>query len=191
MSVLGLILLAGVGVVALGSGSGLIALPYEMFVLDQRVPVVFRLHMLSSAMALLLVPFVIGVRHRPSLHRKLGRVLGFFVVTGALTALPVAVLSHSSLPARAGFFVQGLVWLALLTGGLMAIRRRDRATHARFMVAMAAVATGAIWFRLMTGTAIMLKLPFEQCYAMAAWLGWLIPLTIVIRFPAVFPALRG
>ena len=181
---------AGVGIIALGSGSGLIALPYEMFVLDQRVPVVFRLHMLSSALALLLLPLVIGFRHRPSVHRKLGRVLGFFVVIGALTALPVAVLSHSTFAARAGFFVQGLVWLALLTAGLMAIRRRDRGTHARFMVAMAAVTTGAVWFRLLTGAAIMLKLPFEESYVLASWLGWLIPLTIVTRWPSVVPALR-
>jgi uncharacterized membrane protein YozB (DUF420 family) len=160
-----------------------------MFVLDQRLPVVFRLHMLSSAFALLLVPIVIGFRRHPSVHRKLGRVLGLFVIIGALTALPVAVMSHSSFAARAGFFVQGLVWLALLTSGLMAIRRRDRGTHARFMVAMAAVTTGAIWFRLMTGTAIMLELPFEASYAVASWLGWIIPLAIVTRWPALVPAL--
>ena len=56
---------------------------------------------------------------------------------------------------------------------------------------MAAVTTGAIWFRLMTGTAIMLKLPFEPAYAMAAWLGWLIPLTIVTRWPGLVPVLRA
>ncbi len=161
-----------------------------MFVLDQRVPIVFRVHMVSSAFALLLLPLVIGLRHRPRVHRKLGRVLGFFVVVGALTALPVAVMSHSSFAAQAGFFVQGLVWLALLTAGLMAIRRRDRATHARFMVAMAAVTTGAIWFRVLTGSAIMLELPFETSYAVASWLGWLIPLTIVTRWPNAVPALR-
>ncbi len=154
------------------------------------MPVVFRLHMLSSAVALLLLPLVIGLRHRPSLHRKVGRVLGLFVIIGALTALPVAVMSHSSVAAKAGFFVQGLVWLGLLTSGLMAIRRRDRGTHARFMVAMAAVTTGAIWFRLLTGAAIMLELPFEASYAAASWLGWLIPLTVVTRWPALVPALR-
>ncbi len=184
-------MLAGVGLVALGSGSGLIALPYEMFVLDQRVPVVFRLHMLSSAFALLLLPVVIAARQRPSLHRKVGRVLAFFVVAGALTALPVAVLSHSSWPARAGFFTQGVVWLSLLTAGLMAIRRRDRGTHARFMIAMAAVTTGAIWFRVMTGAAILLHLPFEASYAAASWLAWLIPLTIVTRAPGLVPPLSS
>lgn len=184
-----MVLLAGVGLIALGSGSGLIALPYEMFILDQRMPVVFRLHMLSSGVALLLLPAVIAARQRPSLHRKMGRVLAFFVIAGALTALPVAVLSHASFAARAGFFAQGVVWLSLLTAGLMAIRRRDRGTHQRFMMAMAAVTTGAIWFRLMTGTAILLHLPFEASYAAASWLGWLIPLTIVTRVPHLVPGL--
>jgi len=162
-----------------------------MFILDSRAPVVFRVHMLSSAFALLLVPLVIGLRQRPPLHRNLGRLLGFFVVVGAVTALPVAILSHSSLVARAGFFVQGIVWLGLLGAGLRAIWNRDRATHARFMVAMAAVTTGAVWFRLMTGSAILLELPFEESYAAASWLAWLIPLSIVTRWPGVVPALKA
>ena len=73
----------------------------------------------------------------------------------------------------------------------MAIRRQYRDTHMRFMIAMAAVTTGAIWFRVMTGTAILLHLPFEASYAAASWLGWLIPLTIVTRAPGLVPSLLG
>ncbi len=163
----------------------MIALPYEMFVLSQRMPVVFRLHMVSAAAALLLVPFVIAYRHRPQMHRMLGRVLGAFVVIGGLTALPVAIFSESSLAARAGFFVQGIVWMALLAAGIAAIRGGKRTTHARFMLAMVAVTTGAMWFRVITGSAIALGLPFEPVYVAAAWLGWLIPLAIVTAMPGL------
>jgi Predicted membrane protein (DUF2306) len=183
ISGLTLVLCAVVGVIALGSGSGFIALPFEMAVLRDRVPVLFSLHMLASALALLLVPFVIGFRHRADVHRKLGRVLGFFVVTGALTALPVAIMSHSSLAARAGFFTQGVVWLALLTAGLMAARVRNYVRHARCMIAMAAVTTGAVWFRLITGIALATGLPFTPMYALASWIGWIIPLALVASRP--------
>ena len=172
-------------VVAIGSGTGLIPLPYEMFVLAERMPVVFKAHMISSAFALLLIPAVIAMRRLPDVHRMLGRVLGAFVVIGGLTALPVAIFSHSSLVARAGFFVQGLVWMALLASGIMAIRRGNRARHVSLMLAMAAVTTGAVWFRLMIGLAIYFHLPFEPVYSAAAWIGWLVPLAIVLYFPAL------
>ena len=172
-----------VGIVALLSGLGLIRLPFEMFLLSEQVPIIFRAHMVSAAVALLLLPITISFRKRPDLHRVLGRTLGGFVVLGGLTALPVAIMSSSAPLARAGFFVQGLVWLWLLFQGWIAIRAGDRARHARYMLAMAAVTTGAVWFRLMTGSAILLHLPFEATYAAAAWAGWLVPLSLVWTSP--------
>ena len=171
--------------VAIGSGTGLIALPYEMFELAGRAPILFPAHMVTSALALLLAPLVLSVRHRPEIHKALGRLLGVFVVIGGLTSLPVALMSHSTPLARAGFFVQGLVWLYLLTAAILAIRSRQIARHAHLMIAMVAVTTGAVWFRLMTGSAILLNLPFEPVYAAAAWLGWLIPLSIVMIWPSI------
>ncbi|MBK9078602.1 MAG: DUF2306 domain-containing protein [Hyphomicrobium sp.] len=179
------LLIIPVGIVAVGSGTGLIPLPYEMFVLAERMPFVFRAHMVTSAIALLLIPAVIMVRHNPQRHRMLGRVVGAFVVAGGLTALPVAIFSDSSLAARAGFFVQGLVWMALFARGILAIRRGDRRAHVLFMVAMFAVTTGAVWFRVAIGTAIFFHLPFAPIYAAAAWFGWLIPLALVLTMPAL------
>ncbi|MBR2536324.1 MAG: DUF2306 domain-containing protein [Hyphomicrobium sp.] len=176
------LLIIAVSIVALGSGSGLIPLPYEMFVLTERMPIVFSAHMLTSAVALLLMPAVILTRHRPQVHRMLGRLVGAFVVAGGLTALPVAIVSDSSIAARAGFFVQGLVWIVLLARGVSEIRSGDRRRHAIFMLAMFAVATGAVWFRLLTGSAIIMQLPFAPVYAASAWLGWLIPLSLVVIY---------
>jgi hypothetical protein len=108
--------------------------------------------------------------------------LGAFVVIGGLTALPVAVMSHSPPLARAGFLAQGLVWLYLLGTAFVAIRRRDVRRHAHLMLAMVAVTTGAVWFRVITGTAIVLHLPFDPVYALAAWSGWLAPLSVVVLY---------
>jgi hypothetical protein len=173
------LLVMPVGLVALFSGLGVIALPFEMYLLDQSLPVVFRLHMVASALVLLLLPAVYAARVHSPTHKTMGRVLGAFVVIGGLTALPVALFSHSSLVARAGFFVQAVVWIGFLWVGVNAIRHRDQAGHIVAMLAMAAVTTGAVWFRMITGTAILLGLPFEPIYAVAAWAGWLIPLAFV------------
>ena len=102
---------------------------------------------------------------------------------GGLTALPVALISHSTAWARAGFFVQGLVWLYFLGAGYLAIRAGHARQHANFMIAMLAVTTGAVWFRLATGAAIAMNLPFEPVYAISAWLGWIAPLAIVTLHP--------
>lgn len=153
-----------------------------MSLIDRRMPVVFRIHMLSSAVVLLLLPVVIAVRFRPWFHRRIGWALGAFVVVGGLTALPVALFSTSWWPARIGFFVQGIVWLWLFYAAVARIRQGDRQRHAHLMLAMAAVTTGAVWFRLATGSALLLDLPFEAVYAAAAWLAWLVPLLLVWRY---------
>lgn len=169
-----------VALVALASGFGILALPFEMWLLDQRLPAVFRVHMVASALALLLLPAAIGWRHRPRLHRRIGWLLGAFVVLGGLSAFPVAIISHSSVAARAGFFVQGLVWLGLFAAAIAAIRNGERARHVQLMLAMTAVTTGAVWFRLITGSAIAFGWPFEVTYALASWVAWIVPLTLVI-----------
>ncbi|CEJ85011.1 conserved membrane hypothetical protein [Hyphomicrobium sp. GJ21] len=187
--VITMVLVVPVGLVALGSGAGVIALPYEMFELARRAPLLFPAHMIASALALLLAPAVILSRRRPEFHRPLGRLLGLFVVIGGLTALPVAVMSHSTPLARAGFFAQGLVWLYLFGAAYLAIRARDIPRHAHLMTAMVAVTTGAVWFRVITGTAIALRLPFEPVYAASAWLGWMLPLALVLSKPRAFAGL--
>lgn len=169
------------GLVALLQGSGGLKLPFNLFVADQRLPGIFRLHMLASGLSLLLLPLVIFTRHDRSWHRPLGRLAAVCVVAGGLTALPVALLSESVVTARAGFFAQGLVWLGLLAAGVRSIRARKVHEHARFMLAMAGVASGAIWVRLTTAAATAWHLPFDTFYSCAAWGGWMVPLVLAWR----------
>lgn len=184
------LLIIPVSAIALLSGLGVLRLPYEMYLLAERVPVIFRLHMVASACALILLPLVISVRHSAHIHRPVGRALGIFVAIGGLTALPVAIMSSSGEIARAGFFVQGLVWMWLLQQGWQAIRARDLRRHADLMLMMGAVTTGAVWFRLITGTAIIFDLPFEPAYAFAAWVGWLAPLAAANRWAGMLAMRR-
>lgn len=82
----------------------------------------------------------------------------------------------------------------MFAAGWRAIRARDVPSHTRLMLMMAAVTTGAVWFRLITGTALLLHLPFEAMYAFAAWAGWLMPLAVAWAWtrssPPIFSAAR-
>lgn len=178
-----LLLAVPTGFVAVSQGLGVIALPYNLFLVDERLPGIFKLHMLASGAALLLVPLVIAVRRDRAWHRPLGYVAAMCVLLGALTSLPVALHSTSPFAARLGFLAQGLTWLALVALGIIAVRRRHLAHHSRMMLMMAAVASGALWVRLTTTIATSYDLPFDPVYSSAAWLGWLLPLAIVALVP--------
>jgi predicted membrane protein DUF2306 len=167
------------GLVALGEGVGGLPLPFNLHVVDQRLPGVFKLHMLASGAALVLIPLVVALRRDRRWHRPLGRITAIFVVLGALSSFPVAWESSSVAIARAGFAAQGAVWLGLVIAGVMAIRRKDMKRHAELMLAMAAVASGAIWVRLTTAVATAYALPFDPIYGCAAWAGWLVPWIVV------------
>lgn len=173
------------GLIALVEGVGAMPLPFNLHVVDERLPGIFKLHMLASGAALVLMPLVIATRAKRAWHRPLGRATAALVLVGALTSFPVAYESTSVLPARLGFAAQGLVWLALVVAGVIAIRRKERARHATLMLAMCAVASGAIWVRLTTAVATSLDLPFDPIYACATWLGWLAPLALVLALSPV------
>jgi Predicted membrane protein (DUF2306) len=184
-----LLLAVPTGIVAVGEATGVLPLPFNLFLVDERLPGIFKLHMLASGAALLLIPLVIALRRRRTWHKPLGRLAAALVLLGALTALPVALASHSVAMARAGFFAQGLVWLSLIALGVIAVRERRFALHARLMLAMAAVASGALWVRLTTAVATTYGLPFDQVYGCIAWLGWMVPLALTTLFaPSFAPA---
>lgn len=156
-------------------------LPYELFLLDQRLPVIFRIHMAAAGLALMLISAALLARPHPGWHRLLGRLASVAVITGGVTALPSALLSEATWTARAGFLVQACVWLVLLGAGLSAIRAGRIANHRDAMLSMLAVASGAVWLRFAMAAAAGLQLPFQCTYAILAWASWLVPLVVVWR----------
>lgn len=160
---------------------GRVKLPYELIVLDQRLPTIFRIHMAASGLALILATVAFLLRHKPDWHRPIGRLASVAVIAGGITALPSALLSEATAMARAGFFAQGCVWLALLGTGLVEIRARRIDTHRRAMLGMLAVASGAVVLRFAMAATAGLQLPYAESYAFLAWASWLMPLAVVWR----------
>jgi hypothetical protein len=59
------------------------------------------------------------------------------------------------------------------------------------MLAMAAVASGAIWLRLVLAAANHFQLPFDAVYAVAAWACWLAPLALTAAALLAWPTPNG
>lgn len=176
------ILIAPTAGTAIAIGSSLLPLPDVLLLVRQKLPLAFPLHMIASGLALIFIAITAAARHRRGVHRAIGRIAALCVLIGGLTALPVALASEAGPIAQAGFFAQGIVWLALLIAAVIAIRLGHTRRHARLMMAMAAVASGAIWLRLALWLALALQLPFEASYALAAWAAWLLPLGFILLF---------
>jgi hypothetical protein len=179
------------GLIAIVLGLGWLALPYELLLVLRRLPLLFPAHMIASGAALILIPIAAVLRRRPAAHRVAGRLAAVAVAIGACASLPVALASEAAVAARAGFFMQGVVWLGLLIAAVTAIRRGSKEIHATLMLAMAAVASGAIWLRLTLAVANVAEWPFDRVYPVAAWACWLVPLAAVAAGCLTLPSWRS
>ena len=167
--------------------------PEALLVKVELLPVIFPVHMLAGGLALLLVPcayFFRGTRY----HKWLGRLAATDVIVAGITAIPVALTAPVTSMTAAGFSTQGLVWLALIAKGIWHIKRREIAAHRNAMLMMAAVTSGAMFFRIylalwaIFGTAS----GFKTFYACDSWMAWVLPLGLMIFIIRPYPfAKRG
>lgn len=152
--------------------------PEALAVKVELMPLIFPVHMVAGALALILLPAVIALRRRPRWHRPLGRIAAVDVLVAGLTAYPVAWVAPVTTISAAGFSAQATVWLALLALGLWNIRRRRIAAHWQCMLLMTATAYGAVVFRVLLALWAMQGASrwFEAFYALDSWIAWMLPL---------------
>jgi len=153
--------------------------PESLAVKVELLPLIFPLHMITGALALLLLPATILLRRRPRWHRPLGHIAALDVVVAGVTAYPVAWVAPVTNWSAAGFSAQATIWLALLVLGIHNIRRRRVAAHWTCMLLMTATTSGAVLFRVFLALWAMFGTGrrFELFYACDAWVAWLLPLS--------------
>lgn len=151
--------------------------PEALAVKLEVLPVIFPLHMVTGGLALLLIPLVLYLRGTPW-HRRIGRIAAFDIAIAGVTAIPVALVLPITTLSAAGFAAQGVIWIILLCFGIWSIRRRRVAAHRAAMLMMAAVTSGAVFFRLYLGLWKVVGIPrhFEAFYALDSWIAWGLPL---------------
>jgi Predicted membrane protein (DUF2306) len=154
--------------------------PESLLIKLEALPVLFPVHMVTGGLALLLVPLAIFARHT-RWHKMAGRIAAFDVLVAGLTAFPVALLYPVTKLSAAGFATQGAIWIMLLGFGIWHIRHGRTAQHRVCMVLLAAVTSGALFFRLYLG---LWKFffgfkNFYNFYALDAWVAWGLPLLLM------------
>ncbi|MEO9168478.1 MAG: DUF2306 domain-containing protein, partial [Aestuariivirga sp.] len=113
----------------------------------ELLPTIFPIHMFTGGLALLLVPLAILLRGT-RWHKWAGRAAGVDILVAGVTAIPVALTAPLTPVAAAGFSTQAIVWMALLAKGYWHIRHRNITGHWQAMVMLAAVTSGAMFFRI-------------------------------------------
>jgi uncharacterized membrane protein len=148
--------------------------------------------MVTGGLALLLVPLVLYLRGT-RWHRLVGRVAAGDVVVAGITAIPVAVVMPVTNMSAAGFVAQAIAWIALLALGIWNIRNGRVAAHRACMLMMAAVTSGALFFRIYLGLWKAFGVPqyFEAFYALDAWIAWGLPLVGVAIWLQLRPRPRS
>ncbi len=138
-------------------------------------------HVCGAVLAILTMPVQLSGRirrRRPRIHRLTGRVYVVGVVVGGAGGLALSTVALGGAVARVGFACLAVAWLATTAIALLAIRRRDIATHRRWMLRSAALTSAAITLRLYLGLvgAVAGAAPtseaFATAYAAIAWLSW-------------------
>lgn len=152
--------------------------PEALAIKVELLPLIFPLHMITGALALILLPLAVALRRRPRWHRLVGRIAAADIVLSGLTAFPVAWVVPVTPWSAAGFSAQATVWLCLLALGIAAIRRGRVEAHRTCMVLMAATTSGALVFRVFLALWAMFgtSRAFELFYSCDAWIAWLLPL---------------
>jgi len=153
--------------------------PENLAIKMEAMPVIFVIHMVTGGLALLLVPVTILLRYT-RYHRWMGRLVSADVAVAGATAIPVAMYASYTIYSGAGFIAQALTWMTLLAAGIWNIRQGRVKAHQACMLMMAAVTSGAVFFRIYLGLWATYGTHhyFKLFYSIDAWIGWLIPLTV-------------
>jgi uncharacterized membrane protein YozB (DUF420 family) len=154
--------------------------PEQLAVKVEQLPLIFPIHMLAGALALILIPLAIAVRSSAKRHRPIAYLTATDVLIAGVTAFPVAWTSPVTAWSAAGFSAQAIVWMSLLSLGIWHIRNGRRGAHRRAMLMMAATASCAVFFRIYLALWAIHshRHGYELFYACDEWLAWLGPLAV-------------
>jgi Predicted membrane protein (DUF2306) len=167
--------------------------PEALAVKLELLPSVFPVHMVAGGLALLLVPLALALRGT-RWHRLAGRIAAADILVAGLTAIPVAMEAPVTRISAAGFVAQALTWMTLLGLGIWHIRHAHVAQHRACMLMLAAVTSGAMFFRvyLALWKLVGWRGAFNTFYACDAWVAWTLPLLLMAllirkgQLPAAF-----
>jgi uncharacterized membrane protein len=142
------------------------------------------LHAGAAATALLCGPVQLLMpqqRHRPVVHRWLGRVYVAGCLVGGGSGLVLAAGVSTGTATQAGFACLAVLWITVTLRGWCSARARRWADHERWMVRSFALTFAAVTLRLYLPIALGFGFEFGSAYRAIAWLCW-VPNAIAAEF---------
>jgi uncharacterized membrane protein len=106
------------------------------------------------------------------LHRWLGRVYLLAVLVGGTAGFYMALTAFGGLPARIGFAMLALLWLATGANAYLRIRRGEVRLHREWMIRNYALTFSAVMLRVWLPLFLALGYDFPEAYTTVAWLCW-------------------
>jgi hypothetical protein len=101
------------------------------------------------------------------------------VLLGGIGGLVLATIATGGLVARVGFALLAVMWLASGAQAYLAVRRGDLVRHRRWMIRNFALTFAAVTLRLhLPVLTFGFNVPFDDAYAVVAWLAWVPNLVI-------------
>ncbi len=148
------------------------------------IQTVLYIHMIGSALALLLCPIQLSRKIRsknPALHRNVGRLTIAAMITGGGAGAVLAPVSIAGPLGTAGFGTLAILSVTFPLLGLRAIKRKDVATHRRWMTRAFAMFYAGVTLRLGLITLIVALDDFGTAYAIMTFGSW-VPNLIVVEW---------
>jgi uncharacterized membrane protein len=150
--------------------------------LRARLALPLSMHLAGGSIALATGAWQLNTQlraRRPSLHRWIGRVYVVAVLVGGLGAALLAPRSQEGIVTHWGFGVLAVAWLGTTGVAYRAIRRRDQASHRRWMLRSYALTFAAVTLRIYLPLSQVVGLPYGPSYQVISWLCWVPNLLLV------------
>ena len=150
--------------------------------LRSRLALPLSMHLAGGSIALATGAWQLNTplrTRRPSIHRWIGRVYVAAVLVGGLGAAILAPGSLEGLVTHWGFGLLAVAWLGTTLVAYRAIRRRDLASHRRWMLRSYALTFAAVTLRIYLPLSQVIDLPFRPSNQVISWLCWVPNLLLV------------
>ena len=140
------------------------------------MPWSMQAHLAGGALALALGAWQLNgrlrVRH-PAWHRWVGRSYLAAVGIGGASGLALATRSDEGIVTHLGFGALAVAWLITTGVAFAHIRRREVASHRRWMVRSFALTFAAVTLRTYLPLSFAFGVPFPTAYRVISWACWI------------------
>lgn len=138
-------------------------------------PLIFLLHVVGGAVALLTGPWQLMPRlraRRSRLHRATGYLYVSAVAVAGVAGLIMAATAWGGPAAQLGFTTLAIAWMATTGVGLQRILAGDRAGHRVWITRSFALAFAAVSLRMQAPLLAAFGVPDSVAYPLVAWSSW-------------------